>query len=737
MKVPKLFFAAALGFSSLSREALAFLPLHARTCPTCQTLRPDLFPIALRVSVKDTLEPDEDEQKAESKHLTEDDLKFVKGLAASLATLKSISEVKDVVFAQKDADVEVTSQENVVQTDTAQHAKNTVPTAIAAATQGEPNEKSLLTDLAAFFSKVSTILNGLDKVYTGNDKPMGYSVYPKHEEYPDISLEPLMKMLNGPPPREYIFSRTKFKRAIRRAVRILLGLALTDKKVQNAKTYEEKFKSFFTKKKSFYFFPNPLDLVPEPPVLNIYERDEEFSRQFLCGVNPVMIEVIREPKKQMTPELHGALEASYKLKSLADAGELFKVDYEWLSDLPKNPHQAYPLPYNKDSPQDDPRYYQQAPQVILMKDGSNGGVKVLAVQLDRKEGTTNRVYMPKRDDMDWTYAKACVTNCDSQFHEWVSHLGKTHLTMEPHIIAMHNVLRLKNHKLFTFFKPMMKDTLFLNWAARQTLAEFGPDSFGDHQSSVGVGQFMQLIMRYWKSYDFFKSSALPDELESRGFDSSVDLEGYYFRTDGMELWNAYGTFAKNFLDEIYTDDAAVASDPILQEWSDETRAESKGRIKGFPEKFEDKATLVKTMQTLWWICSGLHAAVNFPQYDYYSFAPNKPLNMRAGLDQYYNNKTDMTVSNIREWMFEYAMPSMKDQKQSLTTVNVLTLPSLQTINKLDDNFSTIGSKSYALFKSELEVIGKKINERNGKNQALGIPVYHYLHPDCVPASIDI
>ena len=139
--------------------------------------------------------------------------------------------------------------------------------------------------------------------------------------------------------------------------------------------------------------------------------------------------------------------------------------------------------------------------------------------------------------------------------------------------------------------------------------------FGDRQSSVGTGQFMQLIKRYWSTYNFFQSSALPEELASRGFDDSIELEGYYYRTDGMALWNAYGRFASRFVDELYPTDETVRNDEVLQAWAEETTSKRKGDVKGFPSSFNDKATLAKTMQTLWWICSGLHAAVNFPQYD--------------------------------------------------------------------------------------------------------------------------
>ena len=126
---------------------------------------------------------------------------------------------------------------------------------------------------------------------------------------------------------------------------------------------------------------------------------------------------------------------------------------------------------------------------------------------------------------------------------------------------------------------------------------------------------MQLIDKYWQEYDFFKTSGLEEELESRGFDAGFDIPCYYYRADGLKIWKAYGQFATDFVNEIYKTDKDVANDPVLQEWADETTDKDKAAIKGFPEKFEKKSVLVKTLQTMWWMCSAQHAAVNFPQYD--------------------------------------------------------------------------------------------------------------------------
>jgi hypothetical protein len=52
-------------------------------------------------------------------------------------------------------------------------------------------------------------------------------------------------------------------------------------------------------------------------------------------------------------------------------------------------------------------------------------------------------------------------------------------------------------------------------------------------------------------YSFFECSGFSPELEKRGFDSSFDMPCYLFREDGKMIWEAYGKFAANFVNEIY------------------------------------------------------------------------------------------------------------------------------------------------------------------------------------------
>lgn len=284
-------------------------------------------------------------------------------------------------------------------------------------------------------------------------------------------------------------------------------------------------------------------------------------------------------------------------------------------------------------------------------------------------------------------------------------------------------------------------------AARQSLASFEALAFGDYQTSVGGGQFMQLIGKMWSRYSFFEKSSLPNELESRGFTDDVQIPAYYYRDDGMKLWHAIGEFAKDFVDEVYESDQAVAADMYIQDWAKETTDADKGAIPGFPTSFEDKETVTKVLQTLMWVSSGLHAAVNFGQYDFYAYVPNKPLSMRADMSTIPSDD-----EQIREWMFEHAfaqISSSDDWLKSSTSSGadaaidmirmgrLLTFPSDHCLDNLSKEFASIGTEAYATFLKRLHIISDDINTRNEEAKKANKATYNYLNPSHVPASIDI
>jgi hypothetical protein len=234
-------------------------------------------------------------------------------------------------------------------------------------------------------------------------------------------------MMSGPPPREYIFAPKKIVRLVKVVIMNAVGKRLVLPKateLRDAGKSEEAFEALFTRSSltRFGLFPNPLDFVPEPEhVVKNWENDKEQGRQFLNGVNPVMIKVANDLgdfSEAITEELGKA-----SLQGLIDEKRLFYVSFDELAELEVNPHQASPKIMNPDAPQDQPRYFEAAIAVFVLSEDRKE-LETKAIQLERKPGA--KVYT-KSDKTEWLFAKAKLATADSNYHEWVSHLGMTHL----------------------------------------------------------------------------------------------------------------------------------------------------------------------------------------------------------------------------------------------------------------------------------------------------------------------
>jgi hypothetical protein len=254
----------------------------------------------------------------------------------------------------------------------------------------------------------------------------------------------MMKKLDGLPPPNHLFSRRKVRRLLQRAASFSIGLKSRSRALNRVKSAEELYSASYTTR---------TNLVPKNKhVLENWEKDKEFARQFLCGVNPVMINVCKD-LSQLSAQIVSHF-GNDNLQSLIDEKRLFFVSYDDL--VPFVPTSSCC------SSNSNPHYKMQvnAPIVLFSLDEPRSELDVMGIQLDRTDDA--KIYTNADSEDEWLTAKIKTANADSNIHQWVSHLGKTHLAMEPHIIATYNTLGIKKHPLFHFFKPLFKDTLFLN-----------------------------------------------------------------------------------------------------------------------------------------------------------------------------------------------------------------------------------------------------------------------------------
>ncbi|PPS11511.1 hypothetical protein GOBAR_AA09130 [Gossypium barbadense] len=462
---------------------------------------------------------------------------------------------------------------------------------------------------------------------------------------------------------------------------------------------------------------------PVPQVIQdsktAWRTDEEFAREMLAGVNPVIIRLLQEfpPKSNLDPKVYGnqnsaitkehiehnleglTVEKTYlphempkpllqyreqELMALRGngQGELQEsdriYDYAYYNDLgnpDKGPEYARPvlggsakypyprrgrtgrppaksalrtnrlfildhhdslMPYLRRINTTTTKTYASRTILLLRNDGT---LKPLVIELSLPHsdgdqlGAVSKVYTPTEHGVEgsiWQLAKAYVAVNDSGVHQLISHWLNTHATMEPFVIATNRQLSVV-HPIYKLLYPHFRDTMNINAFARQILINGG----GVLELTVFPGKYaMEMSSIIYKSWNLF-DQALPRDLKKRGV--AVDdksspnglrllIKDYPYAVDGLEIWFAIEKWVKDYCSFYYKTDEMVQQDSELQAWWKELREEGHGDKKDEPwwPKMQTREELINSCTIIIWVASALHAAVNFGQYPYAGYLPNRP-----------------------------------------------------------------------------------------------------------------
>jgi linoleate 9S-lipoxygenase len=104
------------------------------------------------------------------------------------------------------------------------------------------------------------------------------------------------------------------------------------------------------------------------------------------------------------------------------------------------------------------------------------------------------------------------------------------------------------------------------------------------------------------------------------------IKDYPYASDGLAIWHAIEAWVSEYLAIYYPSDAVLQGDAELQAWWTEVREVGHGDLKDAPwwPKMQAVSELATACTTIIWIASALHAAVNFGQYPYAGYLPNRP-----------------------------------------------------------------------------------------------------------------
>ena len=118
--------------------------------------------------------------------------------------------------------------------------------------------------------------------------------------------------------------------------------------------------------------------------------------------------------------------------------------------------------------------------------------------------------------------------------------------------------------------------------------------------------------------------AIKDDKSPHGL--RLVIEDYPYAVDGLEIWSAIKTWVTDYVSFYYKTDQSVQTDTELQSWWTELREVGHGDMKDKPwwPKLGTVEELIQTCTTIIWIASALHAAINFGQYPYGGYPPNRP-----------------------------------------------------------------------------------------------------------------
>jgi len=370
----------------------------------------------------------------------------------------------------------------------------------------------------------------------------------------------------------------------------------------------------------------------------IWKNDWAFARQFISGVNPVLIRVCDTNKNALPVALRDVLQRDADamrrinavlagqgtLMTLTKEKRIFFIDYEDVDAVdPFTGRVVY------------------APIVVfyLRHDQGERTLLPLAIYLRSKNQTGVKIYTPPNlkssDDLYnteegrvWLLARMHAVNADANYHEMVCHLGQTHLALEPFIVALNRHLP-SDHAVLKLVKPHLFGTININDLGRNTLLKTEGSIFDDI-TSVGRNGGLALIANNYREKWSMATAAFPHKMKAHGFEevknpgSDEDiLPGYFYRDDGYKLWQALTTYITTSINDIYKNDADVVNDSQLQQVWRDFKQKDAANVAGDIPAWNSKQALIDFLVLAIFIGSAEHSAVNFGQLDFYAFIPNR------------------------------------------------------------------------------------------------------------------
>ena len=461
-----------------------------------------------------------------------------------------------------------------------------------------------------------------------------------------------------------------------------------------------------------------------PNIANDFQEDDVFAYTRVAGYNPLIIERVKPEGNKLESDFP-VTNAQYQQvmgndDSLMDAvedGRLYLADYQALEGAANG---TFP----------DEQKYLYAPLALFAVPKGEGSdpsrlMRPVAIQCSQNPKDAP-IVTPQSEKYAWLFAKTIVQIADANFHEALSHLGRTHLFVGRFAIATHRQLP-DNHPLSLLLRPHFQGTLAINDAAQKSL--ISPGGGVDKLLAATIDNSRTLVEADLQNYSF-NEAMLPNQLKKRGVDDIDKLPVYPYRDDGLKIWNAIHEWVDGYLRLHYDNDEEVRYDVYLQHWGTEAVAYNGARVFDFGEQNGHILTLeylIDAATLLIFTASAQHAAVNFPQKDIMSYMPAVPL---AG----YQPASAIKKGEVEEKEYLELLPPIKQAEGQLDLLYLLGSVYYTQLGYYEDNHFQDPAVQPILknFQKNLQHIEAEITRRNQISYT-----YEYLLPSRIPQSINI
>ncbi|KAL5765029.1 hypothetical protein ACOSQ2_017623 [Xanthoceras sorbifolium] len=451
-------------------------------------------------------------------------------------------------------------------------------------------------------------------------------------------------------------------------------------------------------------------------------RDDEFARQTLAGLNPYSLQLVTEwpLKSTLDPKIYGSPESlitkeilEQEIRGFMTVEEAIKQKKLFMLDY----HDLF-LPYVKRIRELKGTVLYGSRTVFFLN--PDGTLRPLAIELTRPpidgKPEWKRVYTPTWHSTEcwlWRHAKAHVLATDSTYHQLVSHWLRTHCCAEPYIIATNRQLSAM-HPIYRLLTPHFRYTMEINALARQVLVNAGGIIESTFSSSKHSTEFSSYAYdKQWR----FDHEGLPKDLISRGLaveDPSaphglkLTIEDHPFASDGLVLWDSIKQWVTDYVNHYYPNPSLVESDEELQAWWSEIRNVGHGDKKDEPwwPNLKTPEDLIEIVTTIAWVSSGHHAAVNFGQYTYGGYFPNRPTVARTTMPD-----EDPTEESWKFFMSKPEAVLLASFPSQIQATKVMTILDVLSSHSTDEEY--VGDKAEPSWKQD-PVINAAFERFNGR-----------------------